>query len=213
MSAADTRARLEAAVLDTLRADGFAKLSARTIARRADVNQALIFYHYDGVAQLLDIAARASVDTAAKRYRPLFDAAATFGQLLDVGRALHEQERALGNVAVMAQLTAAAQADPTAAATARGCLERWRAAVQPAVDRVLGDSPLAGLVDSHGLTVAISAGFLGLELYEGIDAVTAQNALDSLDQLGSVLEAVGDLGPVARRAVRARLRRRTHRPG
>ena len=208
MSTDTTRARLEQAALATLREDGIAGVSARSIARRADANQALIFYHFGTVTNLVAVATQASVTAAVDRYRPQFDAAMSFADLLAVGRALHDAERAAGNVAVMAQLTAAAQADPVMADTARRCLDTWADALEPTVQRLLRATPLDGLVDHRGLTRAVSASFLGLELYEGVDPGAAAAALTSLEQLGAVLEAVNDLGPVARRAVRARLRRR-----
>jgi AcrR family transcriptional regulator len=211
VSSQATRTRLEHAALASLREDGVAGLSARTIARRADANQALVFYHYGTVTALVAAAALDSVTTAVDRYRLQFDAAGSFAELLAVGRALHESERAAGNVAVMAQLTAAAQTDPVVAETARRCLDSWADALEPTVRRLLRTTPLDGLVDHHGLTRAVSASFLGMELYEGVDPAAAAAALVSLEQLGAVLEAVNDLGPIARRAVRARLRRRPAR--
>jgi hypothetical protein len=44
-------------------------------------------------------------------------------------------------------------------------------------------------------------------LYEGVDADGAGSAMATLEQLGVLVEVLDDLGPVARRAVRARLRR------
>jgi hypothetical protein len=63
------------------------------------------------------------------------------------------------------------------------------------------------VVEPVGLARAISAAFVGLELYEGVDADGAGSALATLEQLGVLVEVLDDLGPVARRAVRARLRR------
>ena len=101
MRGAETRERLQHAALATLREDGIAGLSARGVARRAEVNQALIFYHYGGLFDLLEQAATASVVEAIARYQEQFQTADTFTELLAVGRRLHEQERAAGNVAVM----------------------------------------------------------------------------------------------------------------
>ena len=50
---AGTRAKLIEAAIETLKAEGFAGSSARAIAERAGVNQGLIFYHFDSVANLL----------------------------------------------------------------------------------------------------------------------------------------------------------------
>ncbi|HEY8302595.1 MAG TPA: TetR/AcrR family transcriptional regulator [Jatrophihabitans sp.] len=211
MSSADTRQRLEAAVLQTLRDDGIAGLSARTVARRADVNQALIFYHYDTVPKLVEAAARGSVAGAIDRYRADLTAVTTFTELLAVGRRINDLERAAGNVAVMTQLVAGAPRDPTIGACARTCLDQWNRALEPTVERVLYSSPLRGLVDHHGVVRAISSAFIGLELYQSVDPAGAADAMTSLEQLGAVLEAIDTLGPVAHRAIRSRLRRRSRR--
>ena len=55
------------------------------------------------------------------------------------------------------------------------------------------------------------SGFIGLQLYERVDAVGAERALDSLEQLGVLVELVDELGPVARRALRAKVRKAAKR--
>ena len=212
MPGTETRERLQHAALATLREDGIAGLSARGVARRADVNQALIFYHYGSLFDLLDQAASASVADAVARYQEQFEAAETFSELLAVGRRLHEQERAAGNVAVMAQLTAGAHLDARLATAAQRCLHRWVETIEPTVRRLLAHTPLDGMIDHRGLARAVAAGFIGVELFDGVDAEGAQQALASLEQLGRVLEAFNGLGAVTRRAIRAHIQRRLNPP-
>lgn len=64
----------------------------------------------------------------------------------------------------------------------------------------------------HELAAAISAGFIGLELYEGADPDGAAQALHALQHLGVLVEVVDELGPIARRALRAKMRRRQTQP-
>jgi hypothetical protein len=85
-------------------------------------------------------------------------------------------------------------------------MARWTSEIEAVVDRVLQDSPLAEVADVGGLARALGAGFIGLELYEGVDAEGTARAMESLDQLALVVEVVNDLGPVARRALRSKLR-------
>jgi AcrR family transcriptional regulator len=211
MTPTDTRKRLEAAVLAVLRESGIGGVSARTVGRRADVNQALIFYHYDSVPKLVEAAALASVAAAVEEYRPRFGAAQSFAELFAAAQQMNAAERDAGNVKIMAQLVAGGHLDPTIGACARACLGQWIDALEPTVGRLLDATPLAGLVDAHGLTRAITAAFIGLELYEGVDGTGAATATASLDQLGTVLEAMDALGPVATRAIRAHVRRHTRR--
>jgi hypothetical protein len=74
---------------------------------------------------------------------------------------------------------------------------------------LLANSPVSELIDTAGLARAVSAGFVGLELYEGVDPDGTQAALDALDRLAVLIEVVDDLGPVARRTLRGKLRRTT----
>jgi AcrR family transcriptional regulator len=203
-----TRAKLVAAAAQTVRESGVAAASARAIAARAQVNQALIFYHFGTVSELLEAACRQAVDDSATYYRDQFSTVTSLTGLLAVGRELHERERAAGNVAMMAQFMSGAQHDPVLARAANYAMARWTAEIEAVVGRVLQDSPLAEIADVAGLARALGAGFIGLELYEGVDAEGMARALESLDQLALVVEVVNDLGPVARRALRSKLRSR-----
>lgn len=207
----DTRTRLLAAAADVVREQGAWEASARVIAARAEVNQALVFYHFGSVAALVDAACRVAVDEAIASYRGSLERVTSLPELLDVGRSVREQERTTGNVAMMAQLMAGARTDPILAGAARYATAAWVAAVEPVVRRVLADGALAEVVDPAGLARAINAAFIGLELYDGVDPGGADAALAVLDGLADMVAALDGLGPVARRALRAgtgRLRRR-----
>jgi AcrR family transcriptional regulator len=203
----DTRGRLLVAAAETLRQKGIAGLSARTIAAQADVNQALIFYHFGTVAELVEAACRAAVDERVDLYRDQFAGVTSLPELLAVGRQLHERERAIGNVAMMAQLMAGGQQEPTLAAAAQYAMRVWSEEIETVIRRVLTGSPLAEIADPAGLARAVSASFIGLELYQGVDPAAAESALDALEQLGALIEVVDELGAVARRALRAKVRR------
>jgi AcrR family transcriptional regulator len=202
-----TKAKLLVAAAESLREDGIAGLSARTIAARAGVNQALIFYHFGTLNDLVEASVRHAVDESADFYRDQLSVVTSLGELLALGRRLHERERELGNVAMMAQLMSGAQRDEALANAARYAMQRWTVEIEVVVRRVLARSVLGELTDPAGLARAISAGYIGLELYEGIDPPGAKTALDSLVQLGALVEVLEDLGPVTQRAVRAKLQR------
>ena len=203
----DTKAQLLDAAHTVVGREGIAGTSARVVAAEAGVNQALVFYHFGTVIELVAAACARAADASVASYREELAAVGSFNELLAVGRTLHQREQASGNVTVMAQLMAGAQREPLLAAAARHAMEAWNREVEVAVRRVLTDSPLLDLTDPAGLARAIGAAFIGLELYEGVDAEGGQRALAALEQLGAVAEVLDDLGPVARRAVRARMRR------
>jgi len=202
-----TRDKLLEAAAAALAEDGMAGVSARTVAARAEVNQALVFYHFGTVDELLEAAVRRSVDLAVASYRDRFADVTSLGDLLTLGRALHRTEQERGNVAQMAQVMAGARRSAALAAAGRYAMDRWSAEVEAAVVRVLPGTPLAGLVDPGGLAQAVAAGFIGLELYDGVDPDAAAGALGSLDAVGALVAAFETLPPVAARAVRSRARK------
>jgi hypothetical protein len=104
---------------------------------------------------------------------------------------------------------AGAQQDKALAAAAQHSLSLWIDEIETVLVRLLKDSPLAVVTDSAGLARGIAASFVGIELYEGVDPGGAEAAMASLEMLGLMVEVVDDLGPVARRALRAKLRRTT----
>lgn len=208
---ADTRQRLINGAIDTVRSRGVAGASARNIAAAAGVNQALVFYHFGSVHELLKAACLANTQERVTPFAERLDQVTDLRRLLALGRDLHTEERATGNVTVLAQMLAGAQADPDLADATAAALRLWIAPIERALTRLLTGSPMAELVDPSGLARVISAGFIGLELYEGADPDGAQAALDTLEQLAALTEVVDDLGPIARRALRTKLRGTTGR--
>jgi AcrR family transcriptional regulator len=203
----DTRTRLLEGALQTLRVKGIAGTSARAIATAAGVNQALIFYHFGSVDELLSAASVHGARARLAVYAPQLAAVPSLSALLQLGLTLHEQERAEGNVLVLAQLLAGAQSEPALAPATAAALNLWVAEIENVLVRVLATSPLADVLDVPGLARAISAAFVGFELYEGVDQVGANRAAAAIAQLGVLVEVIEDLGPAARRMLRAKLRR------
>ncbi|MFF3540930.1 TetR/AcrR family transcriptional regulator [Streptomyces platensis] len=210
---ADTRTKLLAGALRTLTEQGLAKTSARSIATTAGVNQALVFYHFGSVDELLAAACRYGAEQRVAYYRERFARVGSLAELLELGRELHAEERAAGHVAVLAQLLAGAQTQPRLVPATAAGLTLWIEEIEQVLARVLAGTPIAAFVDVTGLSRALAAGFVGLELYEGVDPEGAQGALDALEQLSGLIGVLEDLGPVAQRAVRAQLRRGTARRG
>ena len=207
MAEMTTRDKLLVAASRALAEDGVAGVSARTVAARAEVNQALVFYHFGSVSGLLEAAVRRSVDLAVATYRDRFADVSSLPELLAVGRDLHEAEKRAGSVQQMAQVMAGASQDEALAAAGRYAMERWSAEIEVVLSRVLRPTPVHGLVDPHGLARTVAAGFIGLELYDEVDPDAAGSAFDALDAIGALVSALDGLPPLAVRALRSRARR------
>jgi AcrR family transcriptional regulator len=204
-----TKDKLLEATIETLRTHGIAGISGRTIATTAGVNQALVFYHFGSVDQLLAAACATATAQRVEVLRERFAGVGSLRELLAAGRELHTVERGTGNVAALAQLLAGARSDPRLGEATAAALDLWARELETVLDRVLRRTPLAGIADVPGLARAVAAAFIGIELCEGADPQAAGSALDAVDHLGAVLEAFEDLGPVASRELRAKVRQVT----
>ncbi|MFI1448095.1 TetR/AcrR family transcriptional regulator [Streptomyces virginiae] len=208
MSAATKEKLLEGA-LRTLAEQGVAKASARTVAAAAGVGQGLIFYHFGSVDELLAAACRYGAEQRVARYRDRLAALGSLAELLEFARAMHEEERAAGNVALLGQLLAAGQTSPVLAAATADGLGLWIEELEKVLTRLLAATPLEGYADPAGLARATAASFIGIELYEGVDPQGAGSALAALEQLAGLATMLEGLGSLSQRVVRHGLRRGT----
>jgi AcrR family transcriptional regulator len=184
-SSQDTKQRLVDGVLAVIRQQGITAVSARSVASAAGANQALVFYHFGSVEELVAQACVLATEARVSLYRERFATVTTVGELLELGREIRIAERAEGNLAVLAQTLAGAQGS----------------------ERLAEASPLAELADPAGLAHAVSSGFLGLTLFDTVDPDGAEQAIAALEQLAVLVDVLDGLGPVATRAVRAKLRK------
>ena len=205
---ADARTTLKAAALQTLRTRGIAGTSARAIADTAGLSQGLIFYHYGSVNGLLQAAAIEITEQRALTYRHRLAMVTSLSELAVLARQLHDEERQLGNVAVMAQLLAGAHTHPELAPVARANYDLLATEVRDALHRLLSDTALASALSSDHLAQAVSAAFIGIELLPTTDDVdTGQELFDTLGEVARLVDSVLDLGPTATAALRRRISR------
>lgn len=200
-----TRRRLVDATMQTIREQGMAKLSARTIAATGGVNQALVFYHFGTVDGLVAEACQALTSERVDRHRPALDAVTTWSGLMDVAEQVRADERQEGNVTVLGQILAASHGNPGLAAAAGQAIGLWTGAVRPTLERLLATSPVGELFDADVLTDLAASAFVGIELMEPTRH-DARGDDDPLARLRPVVELLDGLGPIARRAVRSVLR-------
>ncbi|MDX3386780.1 TetR/AcrR family transcriptional regulator [Streptomyces niveiscabiei] len=203
----ETRVKLLEGALRTLTEQGIAKTSARSVAATAGVNQALVFYHFGSVDELLAAACLYGAEQSVSRYRERFEEVESLSGLLALGREIHAAEQGFGHVARLGQLLAGAQTHPALGPATAAGLDLWITEIEKVLRRVLGGTPVGDFTDPAGLARAVAASFVGIELYEGVDAEGAGSALAALEQLGLLVGALEELGPISQRAVRQYLRR------
>lgn len=167
--ALDTKERIVAAALLTLREEGFAGTSARAIAGRAGVNQALVFYHFGTVQELLLAALDATSAERMARYREAFAEVRGLAATVRTAADLYAEDRACGHITVLCELVAGS-------ATAKGLgpeisarLQPWVAFTEETIARATASSPLRRLVPARELAYPVVATYLGVELLAHLD--------------------------------------------
>jgi AcrR family transcriptional regulator len=205
--ASDTKQRLIEAALHTLKVDGIAGTSARTVARRAQVNQALIFYHFGTVGGLLAEASRQASRGRADVYRQRLTGVRTVSELADIARQLHAEERREGNLTALTQLLAGARRHPELVAALRDNFELLAAEVRRTLHRLLDSTPLEGLLPVDDLARSVSAGFLGLELLDTLSETPDAGLFDVMDALSQLADDILELPALPAALLRRRLPR------
>src|ERR1700691_159879 len=166
---AGTRAKLVEAAIETLHAEGVAGSSARAIAERAGVNQGLIFYHFDSVANLL----LAALDSVSVRRMEHYGAAVgqvgSPTELVDVATDIFREDLDAGHVAVLTEMIAGASSTPGLGAEVAARLGPWVAFAERAVATSIGGTPLDAILPAGDVAYAIVALYLGLEMLTHLD--------------------------------------------
>ncbi|MFF4409368.1 TetR/AcrR family transcriptional regulator [Streptomyces sp. NPDC001404] len=202
----ETRERLIAAAGSVLRTQGYGKASARTIAKEAGVNSALIFYHFGGVDPLLFAALDRSSDERMAMHAATVAECHTLEELATAATRIYRDDLEGGHIALLSELVAAAVAKPELRQEIKVRVEPWMAFMEETLERVIGGTALARLTPPRDLANAACTFYLGVNLFTVLDADRSRTE--------SVFTMVRRLAPRAklltlRRPVR--LRRAQHR--
>ena len=125
------------AALEALRDEGFAGATSRTIARRGDFNQALIFYHFGSLESLLIAALRQTSEERLARYREVVAPIESLDALLPAMADLWEEDKAAGHVQIVAQLVAGSVNRPELSKQVVELMEPWVGLAEETLARVL----------------------------------------------------------------------------
>ncbi len=154
------------AALQTLIAEGYAGTSARAIAARGQFNAALVFYHYEGVDDLLLAALDKSSAERLERYRDALFQLAAPSELIRRAAELFRQDIEGGHVTAVTEMIGASLAKPELRTELVNRMRPWLDLIQEVLERVAGDSPLAApFAPAIGpIAFAIASGYLGLNM-------------------------------------------------
>lgn len=192
MSSEDTKVALMDAAVRLTATTGTRGLTARGIAAEAGVNQALVFYHFQGVDGLLHAAYRRATLAMIADYTDELESVTTFEELYGVGARLAARSADDGTAALLSHVIAAAHSDERMATMLGESMGHWRAAISGSVSKILAARGLGAAMDSDALTDSLAASTVGMVT---MGAVPGQ-------PLGDPIQAVGGLPPLLDRTLR-----------
>jgi AcrR family transcriptional regulator len=191
----DSKGALIEAAIAVLRESGFAGASTRRIAQRAGCNQALVFYHFGSVNDLLVAALEEVSARRMTAYRGLLDRTGSLTDLIAAARTVFEADLDAGHVTVLTEMISGAQSVPGLGERVAACLAPWREFAATAVRDVLAASPVAQLLPAEEAAHAVVAGILGLEMLASLDGdrAAALAMFDRAQVLGDVVDRLRPL--------------------
>ena len=186
-----TRDRIVAAAVETVRSEGFANTTARAIATTGGFNQALIFYHFGSVDDLLDEAFQRVSEQQVAHYREAVQELSSLSELVEIARRLHAEDMASGVTTTVTQMMAAAT-DPERGGALLDRFDLWIALVEEALQRAAAAYPVASVVPPREAAYAICAMFLGIELVARLDPARseAEAVFDMMRTAAGLVEQV-----------------------
>ncbi len=166
---AHTRRQLVDAAIETLKAEGYAGASARTIAQRAGINQGLIFYHFGSVANLLLAALDAVSEERLDLYGKEVSEVRGPSQLVDAAEEIFRNDLDAGYITVLVEMIAGSSSTPGLGPEVASRIRPWRQFAQSTIEASLGESPLNGILPVKDVAHAVVALYLGLEMLSHLD--------------------------------------------
>src|SRR5438552_10622700 len=150
-----TRKRIVMAAVETLKQEGFAGTSARAVAKTGGFNQALVFYHFGSMTELLLAALDETAEQRMARYREALAGVDDLPQLVELAGRIYREDLDAGHMTVLAELIAGASATPGLGPEVVARLDPWIELTAAALAHTLRGSPLDGLVPTSQLSVAV----------------------------------------------------------
>jgi AcrR family transcriptional regulator len=196
-SSGETRQALIDAAIETLKAQGFAGTSARAIAKEAGCNQALVFYHFGSVVELLLAALDEVSARRMGRYTAALEQINSPSELAAVATAVFREDMDTGDVTVLVEMIAGASSTPGLGVEVASRIAPWRVFAQRAVESGLSGTPLGSLVPLSEISYAVVALYLGLEMLSHLDGDRKQATalFDHAEQLAGLFLALSATSP------------------
>ncbi len=190
--AVQTRRALLAAAEQCLAEDGFAALSTRHVAERAEVPLSQIHYHF-GSKQGLLLALYEHLNLGLlERQRAMFASDLPLSRQWDMACDYLDEDMASGYVRVLNELTAAGWSNPKIAEAVRRNMRGWFELLTEVAEQASARLGGLGPFTASGLANLVGSLFMGVEARLLLGAEDAAAILQSLRAVGDVIKQLED---------------------
>jgi AcrR family transcriptional regulator len=166
---ASTKDRIVDAAFATLKEEGFAGTSARAIARRGGFNQALIFYHFGTLNDLLLATLDKTSADRMTRYRDSIGKAKSVDDKIQTATRLYREDLVSGHITVISEMVAGSLARPDLGPEVVARMEPWIAFTEGVISDLVTGSIFESAVNPRTLAFAVVALYLGVDLLSHLD--------------------------------------------
>lgn len=184
---ASTKERIVEAAFSTLKEEGFAGTSARAIARRGGFNQALIFYHFGTLNDLLLATLDRTSADRMSRYRDSIGKAKGVDEKIQTATRLYREDLGSGHITVISEMVAGSLARPDLGPEVVARMEPWIEFTEGVITDLLAGSIFEGSVNPRSLAFAVVALYLGVDLLSHLD--------QDKSRAEALFQMVGAMGP------------------
>jgi AcrR family transcriptional regulator len=187
-----TKAKIVAATIECLSAEGFAGTTARAIGRAGNFNQALIFYHFGSIDELVLAAVEKLGNDRLAAYRTRVEGCAGLVELVGVAKDLLREDLHDGYMRVLSQVLAGAHTRPELGPPLFEIFKPWFAVVEQSVKQAVASTPYEQLVPTADIAYALSSLFMGMELLSPLDPdkQQADRIFRTFDLMAMLLEGL-----------------------
>lgn len=185
---AQTRADLVDAAIASLVEDGYRGTTARSIATRANCNQAAIYYHFNGIEPLLIEALEQSSVRVLRRYEDALRDDAAIPELVQRLEGLYREDRDSGHLALLTEMVGGITASPELRAGIETAIQPWLTFVEEQIRHHAETLPFGSLLPTTELADLIFSLIVGVELRNRLDDNHERS--DRLFQLGQLVAAL-----------------------
>ncbi|MGH2689386.1 MAG: TetR/AcrR family transcriptional regulator [Actinomycetota bacterium] len=164
-----TKERILEAALETVKREGFAGASARAVARTGGFNQALIYYYYGSLNELLLATLEETSQRRLASYRARMSDIRSLEDLARVGGELYAEDLQEGHIAVLTELLTAALPNPDMGPRIVAAMQPWVELAEDAIGRVIRGTVAEGMLPARTLAHGLVAFYVGIEMLYHLD--------------------------------------------